>query len=68
MPVCGLPPVHVARSWVDVMMIGAFCVPLAMICAPRQMTRALCAPLAITVPGWIVKVAPGSTKTSPEIW
>src|SRR5262245_9759204 len=62
-PVLGSLLVHVATSFVDVMTIGLHLVPSAKIWPPRQTARLPClaGTLAITVPGWIVSVAPGRT-------
>src|SRR5262245_17038637 len=63
-PEVGSSLVHVARSLVDVITIGLHFVPSAKIWPPRHTARLPCAAglLAITVPGWIVRVAPGRTK------
>ena len=60
-PVCGLPEFHVARSLSEVKTIGLVAVPFAISYAPRQTASVLLLRLAITVPAWIVSVAPGST-------
>src|SRR6185436_14134731 len=64
MPVLGSSLVQVARSLVEVMTIGLHFVPSAKIWPPRHTARLPWATglLAITVPGWIVSVAPGRTK------